>query len=106
VIGGLTDALDDARRRYGITGGLILCFLRHLSEDDALATWRAAAPSAHDSRSGSAVVRRDTAGRARCPLASPSASTAWSAARTSARQSRKCSTPTEFQSSRSQPSMT
>jgi adenosine deaminase len=44
VIGGLTDALDDARRRYGITGGLILCFLRHLSEDDALATWRAAAP--------------------------------------------------------------
>jgi adenosine deaminase len=44
VIGGLTDALDDARRRYGITGGLILCFLRHLSEDEALATWRAAAP--------------------------------------------------------------
>jgi adenosine deaminase len=42
VIGGLTDACDDARRRYGITSGLILCFLRHLSEDDALATWRAA----------------------------------------------------------------
>ncbi|MGE5183730.1 MAG: adenosine deaminase [Acidobacteriota bacterium] len=44
VIGGLTDALADARARYGITAGLILCFLRHLSEDDALATWRAALP--------------------------------------------------------------
>jgi adenosine deaminase len=44
VIGGLRDACDDARSRYGITSGLILCFLRHLSEDDALATWREAAP--------------------------------------------------------------
>jgi adenine deaminase len=44
VIGGLSDALADARRRYAITGGLILCFLRHLPEADALATWHAAAP--------------------------------------------------------------
>jgi len=44
VIGGLTDACADAQRRYGITSGLILCFLRHLSEDDAFATWRQAEP--------------------------------------------------------------
>jgi adenosine deaminase len=44
VINGLTDACTDARTRYGITSGLILCFLRHLPEDEALATWRAAAP--------------------------------------------------------------
>ncbi|HET9621440.1 MAG TPA: adenosine deaminase [Kofleriaceae bacterium] len=44
VIGGLRDAMDDARRRYGITSELILCFLRHLSEDDALATLEAALP--------------------------------------------------------------
>jgi adenosine deaminase len=44
VIGGLTDACDDARARYGITSALILCFLRHLSEDDAFATLEAAKP--------------------------------------------------------------
>jgi adenosine deaminase len=44
VIGGLRDAMADARRRYGITSELILCFLRHLSEDDALATLDAALP--------------------------------------------------------------
>ncbi len=44
VIGGLRDAMGDAERRYGITSGLILCFLRHLSEEDALATLAAALP--------------------------------------------------------------
>lgn len=44
VIGGLRDAMADAHRRYGITSDLILCFLRHLSEDDALATLEAAMP--------------------------------------------------------------
>jgi adenine deaminase len=44
VIGGLRDAMEDAHRRYGITSQLILCFLRHLSEDDALATLDAALP--------------------------------------------------------------
>ena len=44
VISGLRDAMDDARRRYGITSELILCFLRHLSEDDAFATLDAALP--------------------------------------------------------------
>jgi adenine deaminase len=44
VIGGLRDAMEDALRRYGVTSELILCFLRHLSEDDALATLDAALP--------------------------------------------------------------
>jgi adenosine deaminase len=44
VLGGLRDAMDDALRRYGITSELILCFLRHLSEADALATLDAALP--------------------------------------------------------------
>lgn len=44
VFGGLRDAMDDAERRYGITSELILCFLRHLSEADALATLDAAIP--------------------------------------------------------------
>jgi adenosine deaminase len=48
VIGGLRDAMEDARRRYGITSELILCFLRHLSEDDALATLDAALPFRSD----------------------------------------------------------
>ena len=42
VIGGLRDAMDDAGRRYGITSELILCFLRHLPEADAMATLDAA----------------------------------------------------------------
>jgi adenosine deaminase len=44
VIGGLRDAMEDAQRRYGITSELILCFLRHLPEADALATLEAALP--------------------------------------------------------------
>jgi adenosine deaminase len=36
--------MDDAHRRYGITSELILCFLRHLSEDDAFKTLEAAMP--------------------------------------------------------------
>jgi adenosine deaminase len=48
VFGGLRDAMADAQRRYGITSELILCFLRHLSEDDALATLDAAIPFRSD----------------------------------------------------------
>jgi adenosine deaminase len=44
VIGGLRDAMQDALRRYGISSDLILCFLRHLSEDDAFAALDAALP--------------------------------------------------------------
>ena len=48
VIGGLRDACEDAHRRYGLSAELILCFLRHLSEDDALATLEDALPFAGD----------------------------------------------------------
>jgi adenosine deaminase len=40
---GFRAAMGDAGRRHGITTGLILCFLRHLSGEDAVATLRAAA---------------------------------------------------------------
>lgn len=48
VIAGLRDAMEDALRRYGITSELILCFLRHLSEADALATLDAVLPFRSD----------------------------------------------------------
>jgi adenine deaminase len=44
IVGGIRRALDDGKRHLGITSELILCFLRHLSEEDALATWEAALP--------------------------------------------------------------
>ena len=44
VIGGLRDAMAEAQGRFGITSELILCFLRHLPEADALATLDAALP--------------------------------------------------------------
>jgi adenine deaminase len=44
IIGGLRDAMADAQKRYDISSSLILCFLRHLSEEDAFATLEAALP--------------------------------------------------------------
>ncbi|RZL33885.1 MAG: adenosine deaminase [Rubrivivax sp.] len=44
VIEGLSRACADARERLSVSGALILCFLRHLSEEDALATLEAALP--------------------------------------------------------------
>ncbi len=44
VIGGLRRAVDQARRELGIRAELILCFLRHLSEDAAFATLEEARP--------------------------------------------------------------
>lgn len=44
VIGGLHRAIVDARTRLGISAELILCFLRHLSEEDAFATLEDALP--------------------------------------------------------------
>jgi adenosine deaminase len=44
VMEGLTSAMDEAHGRYGITSGLILCFLRHLSEEAALDTLARAEP--------------------------------------------------------------
>jgi len=44
IIGGLRDAAHDAHKRFGITSNLILCFLRHLSEEDAFQTLEMALP--------------------------------------------------------------
>jgi adenosine deaminase len=44
VISGITRALDAGRDQLGITSQLILCFLRHLSADDAMATLEEALP--------------------------------------------------------------
>ncbi len=38
VLSGLTDALDKGRRDFGITAKLIMCFLRHLPEEQAFDT--------------------------------------------------------------------
>jgi adenosine deaminase len=44
VLAGLSRAQDRAREQLGITSHLILCFLRHLSQEDAQATLDAALP--------------------------------------------------------------
>ncbi|WP_421911206.1 adenosine deaminase [Marinobacter sp.] len=44
AINGISSAMRDGREQLGITGGLILSFLRHLSEDDAFRTLEQAMP--------------------------------------------------------------
>ena len=44
VVGGLHRACADARQKFGIDGELILCFLRHLSEEEAFETLQQALP--------------------------------------------------------------
>lgn len=44
VLLGLSAALADARARHGMSGGLIVCFLRHLGPDAAMATLEAVLP--------------------------------------------------------------
>lgn len=44
VIKGITRALNDAQVKLGITSQLIMCFLRHLSEEAAFATLKQAEP--------------------------------------------------------------
>lgn len=44
VVGGLHRACVEARAELGISSALILCFLRHLSEEDAFATLEQAQP--------------------------------------------------------------
>ncbi|MFX7879065.1 adenosine deaminase, partial [Acinetobacter baumannii] len=44
VIDGIADALAQARTQYDFSSSMILCFLRHLSEEDAVATLEAALP--------------------------------------------------------------
>jgi adenosine deaminase len=44
VINGIHRALQDANAEWGMSGALIMCFLRHLSEEDAFATLEQALP--------------------------------------------------------------
>jgi adenine deaminase len=44
VMRGITSALSEAERSLGVTSRLILCFLRHLSEDEAMETLKQAEP--------------------------------------------------------------
>lgn len=44
VADGLLAAMQEAEAQFGLTSKLILCFLRHLDEDDAFATFRSAEP--------------------------------------------------------------
>lgn len=44
VLAGLEDGLAEGAARWGVTGRLILCFLRHLSEDECCATLAEAEP--------------------------------------------------------------
>lgn len=44
VFAGIARALRQARAEHGFSSGMILCFLRHLSEEDAFATLDAALP--------------------------------------------------------------
>lgn len=47
VVEGLIAGMDRAQAELGVTSGLILSFLRHLSEDEAFATLEAAKPYLH-----------------------------------------------------------
>lgn len=44
VINGITRALDEVGQELGVTSRLIMCFLRHLTEESALATLKQAEP--------------------------------------------------------------
>jgi adenosine deaminase len=44
IIEGVHHALYDGRRRFGVSSELILCFLRHLSGEDAMRTLQSALP--------------------------------------------------------------
>lgn len=44
VISGIKEALDDALEKFGITSNIIMCFLRHLSQEDAFSTLSEALP--------------------------------------------------------------
>ena len=44
VINGIDRALKDGQKQFGISSGLIMSYLRHLSEEDAINTWQEAQP--------------------------------------------------------------
>ncbi len=47
VLDGIESGLAEGKRAFGISSGLILCFLRHLDEESALAVLEQAAPYSH-----------------------------------------------------------
>lgn len=44
VFAGIASALRDAKAQHGFSGSMILCFLRHLSEEDAMSTLESSLP--------------------------------------------------------------
>jgi adenosine deaminase len=44
IVNGIHRAVRDAKAKFDMSGALIMCFLRHLSEDDAFATLEAVLP--------------------------------------------------------------
>ena len=48
VFKGIHGALRDAEKKWGITSHMIMCFLRHLSEDEAFKTLNDSLPFKHD----------------------------------------------------------
>jgi adenosine deaminase len=44
VLAGILDGLEEGEDRFGISTGLIMCFLRHLPAEDAMATYEQALP--------------------------------------------------------------
>ncbi|MCF6173123.1 MAG: adenosine deaminase, partial [Campylobacteraceae bacterium] len=47
VVMGITDALNDAKEKFGITSFLIMSFLRHLSQEKAIETLKLSLPYKH-----------------------------------------------------------
>lgn len=66
VIHGIHRALLDAQTLLGISGGLIMCFLRHLPEEEAFATLELALP--HRENSSASVLILPSAGIRRSSL--------------------------------------
>jgi hypothetical protein len=71
VVNGLHRACTDAKEKLGMSAALILCFLRHLSEEEAFERWSRRCPTAtgssasgwHPARSG--IRRRSSPGCSR-----------------------------------------
>ena len=72
VLNGINQALKDGREQLGISSGLILSFLRHLSEDEAQKTLDQALPF----RDAFIAVGLDSSERATHPASSSGCSTA------------------------------
>eukprot|EP01028_Stygiella_incarcerata_P007788 TRINITY_DN32588_c0_g1_i1.p1 TRINITY_DN32588_c0_g1~~TRINITY_DN32588_c0_g1_i1.p1 ORF type:complete len:239 (-),score=-9.75 TRINITY_DN32588_c0_g1_i1:49-765(-) len=44
IILGISQALEDAKEKFGISSNIIMCFLRHLSQEEALKTFEESLP--------------------------------------------------------------